>query len=81
MVTTLTTNFFQLEKLNHLTEIHRHSIRKIEKSLKKTITKFYNSDDANATTAELRQTKTRLISFKMIDNLSNETKVTGGDKI
>ena len=26
-------------------------------------TKFYNSDDVNATTAELRKTKTRPISF------------------
>ena len=49
----------RLGLVSHFTEIHKHSIKKIEKSLNKTITKFYNSDDVNATTAELRQTKTR----------------------
>ena len=45
------------------------------------MTKFYNSDDINASTAELRQTKTRLVSFKMIDILLHETKVAGVNKI
>ena len=44
-------------------EIHRSSLRKIELILNRPITKFYNSDDVNATTVELRQTKARLISF------------------
>ena len=43
------------------------------------ITKFYNSDDVNAATAELRQAKTRPISLSMIDNLLYEIKVPGGD--
>ena len=47
----------------HFTEIHRSLLRKIEKILNRPITKFYNSDDVNTTTAELRQTKTRPISF------------------
>ena len=47
----------------HFTEIHRSSLRKIEYILDTPVTKFYNSDEVNATTAELRQTKTRLISF------------------
>ena len=47
----------------HFTEIHRSLLRKIEKNLNRPITKFYNSDDVNTTTAELRQTKTRPISF------------------
>ena len=64
---------------SHFTDIHRRLIRKIEKSLNSTITEFYNSDDVNATTAELLQIKTGPISFKMIDNLLYETKVTGGD--
>ena len=42
-------------------EIHRSSLRKIELILNRPITKFYNSDDVNAT--ELRQTNARLISF------------------
>ena len=43
--------------------IHRSSLRKIEQILNRPITKFYNSDDVNATTVELRQTKARLIFF------------------
>ena len=65
----------------HFTEIHRNSLRKTEYILNRTITKFYYSDDVNTTTAELRQTKTRPISFYVIDNLLYETKVTSGDKI
>ena len=47
----------------HFTETQKSSLRKIEHILNRTITKFYNSDDVNTTTAELRQTKTRPISF------------------
>ena len=50
-------------KMIHFTEVHRSSLRKIEYILNRTITKFYNSDDVNITTAELRQTKTKSISF------------------
>ena len=50
-------------KTCHFTEIHRSLLRKIEKILNKPITKFYNNDDVDTTTAELRQTKTRSISF------------------
>ena len=71
----------RLFQSNRFTKIHRSSFRKIEKILNRPITKLYNSDDVNATTAELRQTKTRSIFLKMIDNLLHETKVTGGDKI
>ena len=39
----------------HFTEIHRSLLGKIEKNLNRPITKFYNSDDVNTTTAELRQ--------------------------
>ena len=56
----------------HFTEIHRSSLRKIEQILNRSATKFYNSNDVNATTAELGQ---------MIDNLSYETKATDGNKI
>ena len=52
-----------LNMSRHFTEIHRSLLRKIEKILNRPITKFYNSDDVNTTTAELRQTKTRPISF------------------
>ena len=45
------------------------------------LTKFYNSDDVNPTTAELREIKTRRISFKMIDVLLYETKMRGVNKI
>ena len=47
----------------HFTEIHRSSLRKIEYILNRSITKFYNSDDVNTTTAELRQTNTRPTPF------------------
>ena len=50
-------------KTCHFTEIHRSLLRKIEKILNKPITKFYNSDDVDTTTADFRQTKTRSISF------------------
>ena len=40
--------------LIHFTEIHRSSLRKIEWILNRPVTKFYNSDDGNATTAEKR---------------------------
>ena len=65
----------------YFTEIHRSSLRKTEYILNRAITKFYNSDDVNATTAELRQAKTRPISLSMIDNLLYEIKVPGGDKL
>ena len=45
----------------HFTEIHRSSLRKIKYILNSTITKFYNSDDVNTITAELRQTKAKPI--------------------
>ena len=40
--------------LIHFTEIHRSSLMKIEWILNRPITKFYNSDDGNSTTAEKR---------------------------
>ena len=49
----------RLFQSNQFKEIHRSSFRKIEKILNRPITKLYNSDDVNATTAELQQTKTR----------------------
>ena len=56
-------------------EIHRSSMRKIEQILNRPITKFYTSDDVNATTVELRQTKARLIFFLIIiDNLCMKQK-------
>ena len=36
--------------------------------------KFYNSGDLDTTTVELRQSKTRLVSLKMIDIILHETK-------
>ena len=47
----------------HFTEIHRSSLEKVEQILNRPITKFYNSDDVNASAAELRQPKTRPISL------------------
>ena len=44
--------------------------------LNQPITNFYISNDLNINVAELKQTKTRLISFFMIRCLSYETKVT-----
>ena len=50
-------------------------MRKIEQILNRPITKFYTSDDVNATTVELRQTKARLIFFLIIiDNLCMKQK-------
>ena len=40
------------------------------------ITNYYNSDDVNITGAELRQTKTRPVTFVMIRNLLYEQKAT-----
>ena len=67
--------------INPLYRNPRSSLRKTECILNRIITRFYNSDDVNTTAADLRQTKTRPISFQMIDSLLYETKVTGGDKI
>ena len=59
---------------NHFTEIHKSLLEKVEQILDKDITKFYNSDDANTTMAELWQTIIRPVSFKMIDILLYEKK-------
>ena len=45
------------------------SLIKIEKTLNRPITKFYNSDDVNVIAAELRLTKTRPTSFNKKHNL------------
>ena len=49
--------------------IHTSSLIKIEKTLNRLITKFYNSDDLNVIAAELRLTKTRSTSFNKKHNL------------
>ena len=53
----------KIEQSIHFIAIHRSSLRKIEWILNRPIAKFYNSDDVNATTAELWQTKTMPIIF------------------
>lgn len=73
--------FLVLFVMNHLTKIHRNSLRKVEQILNKPIVKFYNSDEVNPNTAKLHQAKTRQISFCMIDNLLNKKKVASEDKI
>ena len=45
------------------TETHRSSLEKVDYILTRSITKFYNSDEVNATMAGLYQTKTRQISL------------------
>ena len=55
--------FLVLFVMNHLTEIHRNSLRKVEWILNRPIIKFYNSVEVNANTAKLHQAKTRQISF------------------
>ena len=49
--------------------------------LNRPVTIFFNTDDANAATTKLRQTKTILVSFIMTNILLYETKVTGAIKI
>ena len=49
--------------------IHTSSLIKIEKTLNRPITKFYNGDDVNVIAAELRLTKTRPTSFNKKHNL------------
>ena len=49
--------------------IHTSSLIKTEKTLNRSITKFYNGDDANVIAAELRPTKTRPTSFNKKHNL------------
>ena len=53
--------------------IHTSSLIKIEKTLNRPITKFYNSDDINMIGAELRLTKTLPTSFNKKHNLLQET--------
>ena len=50
-------------------KIHTSSLIKIEKTLNRLITKFYNSDDVNVIAAELRLTKMRPTSFNKKHNL------------
>ena len=64
----------------HFTVIHRSSPRADEQILNTSISYFYNSHDVNVIAAKLRPTKTRPISFYMIDNLLYKTKVTGATK-
>ena len=49
--------------------IHTSSLIKIEKTLNRPITKFYNGNDVNVIAAELRLTKTRPTSFNKKRNL------------
>ena len=73
----------KIQKINlieHFTVILRSSLEKVEQILTRPIAKFYR-DDVNATSAELRQIKTRPVSFQMIVILLYQTKVTGVSKI
>ena len=56
---------FNYNYLNKLFTLQKSisSLTKIEYILNRTITKFYNSDDVNTTTAEPWQTKATPISF------------------
>ena len=49
--------------------IHTSSLIKIEKTLNRRITKFYNGDDVNVIAAELQLTETRPTSFNKKHNL------------
>ena len=55
--------------IKQFARIHTRSLIKIEKTLNRPITKFYNSDDVNVIAAELRLTKTRPTSFNKKHNL------------
>ena len=54
---------------NQFARIHTSSLIKIEKTLNRPITKFYNDDDVNVIVAELQLTKTRPTSFNKKHNL------------
>ena len=54
---------------NQFARIHTSSLIKIEKTLNRPITKFYNGDDVNVITAELWLAKTRPTSFDKKHNL------------
>ena len=60
---------FLIGWLKQFARIHTSSLVKTEKTLNRPITKFYNGDDVNVITAELRLTKTRPTSFNMKHNL------------
>ena len=60
--------------------LYRNPLKFAGMDFEYTYTKFYNSDDVDATTAELRQNKMRPISF-LNDNLFYGTKVADEDKI
>ena len=49
----------QIPIWNYFAGIDRSLLEKIEQTLNRSITKFYNSDDKNATVAELQQIETR----------------------
>ena len=49
--------------------IHTSSLFKIEKTLNRPITKFYNGDDVDVIASELRLTKTRPTSSNKKNNL------------
>ena len=49
--------------------VHTSSLFKIEKTLNRPITKFYNGDDVDVIASELRLTKTRPTSSNKKNNL------------
>ena len=57
------------KRIIQFVRIHTSSLIKIEKTLNRPITKFYNSDGVNVIAAELRLTKTRPTSLYKRHNL------------
>ena len=64
-----------------LARIHTSLLIKIEKTLNRPITKFYNGDDVNVIATEIRLTKTRSTSFNRKQILLEETMPTDVNKI
>ena len=62
-------SFQNVRAIMQFARIHTSSLMKIEKTLNRPITKFYNDDDVNVIAAELRLTKTRPTSFNKKHNL------------
>ena len=72
---------FVTKQLYQFARIHTSSIIKIEKTLNRPITPFYNGDDVNVIAAELQLPKTRQTSFNKKHNLLQETMPTDINKV
>ena len=69
------------KKPQNLQKSTRSSQEKVEYIYNRPTTKYYKSEDVNATAVELLQNKNKVDSFLNYHKLSYETKVTGVNKI